>query len=67
MSETREHAIGDVLRSFAGDGQHTPDVELRAEVEENGDQDGEAEARAQLIGENGGLGKEAGADGARSE
>jgi hypothetical protein len=47
----------------ARDRDHPPDVELGADIQDDGCQDHEAEAGGQLLGEHGGLGEEARSDG----
>ena len=61
-AEPGQQLIREILGASSADGEHTPDVELGNEVDNDRRQNGEREARTQLIGENGGLGEKTGPD-----
>lgn len=63
VAHARQHAVGHVLATQVGDGDDPPDIQLGADVDQQGDDDGEGEAGQVLLGEQGGLGQEGGADG----
>lgn len=55
--------IGNILRPFFGSGDNPPNIELRPDVEQNREQNHKAETCPQCLGESGGLGQKARADG----
>lgn len=63
VAQARQDHVRHILPALAGDADDAPYVELRADVEDDGGEDDEAEARLELFGEYGGLREEARSDG----
>ena len=66
MAQAREHLVGNGLGGRPRCHENTPDVELRREIHEHRHEDGEPEARGELVGEDDGLREKARPDGRRS-
>src|SRR5699024_8925167 len=63
ISQPRQHCIGQILPLFSGNDNHPPNIELSANIQQDGDQDHKSETGQQLLGKNRGLGKKSRTDG----